>query len=80
MSMLPVRFGDKAFADAIQKTLENEVRNALKEPLMKLAEEQVDEAVAAAVKQLDIKANLWSSEYDRKNTIEVLLRKEQEPA
>ena len=72
---IPEQFGDDPFMEAVHLTLVNEIKAALKEPLMKEAEGIVDAAVDRATAALEIKVRAFMSDYSLKNTLEIIVKK-----
>lgn len=68
-------FASDPFLDAVQRTLMNDVKAALKDPLMKLAEAEVDAAVDRAATALEAKITAYVNEYEMKNTLEIIIKK-----
>jgi methylmalonyl-CoA mutase cobalamin-binding subunit len=66
---------DSTFLKAVEETLRNRVRAALKGPLMTIAEEQVDAAVEEAVKAMDVSIKGYGSMERMRGTVEILLKR-----
>lgn len=67
--------GSSAFLEAVEKTLMDDVRAALKAPLMLIAEAEVDAAVDKAVEGLRPRAKAWRDDYNDRRVIEILFKR-----
>jgi hypothetical protein len=70
---------DSAFLRAVEDTLKSRVHAALKAPLMKIAEAEVDAAVAEAVAAMNIQSKGWRSMETMRETVEFLLKRAPAP-
>lgn len=65
------------FLEAVRHTLDADIREALRAPLMAQAERYVDEAVDRAMAGLKIKLDAWVDHADMSSTVRVIYEKKE---
>lgn len=73
MSQKQASFGDDYFLKAIADTLARDLTADLKQRVMAVIEPQVDEAIAAVVQSMEIRAGSWVDHMTRESIVKFIV-------